>query len=79
MYLWYHTLFIQADFGHIKSAGRGVYVHVANLFCTKVVMQWCCEHHGKKSFHQSNCIPDVKFFDNLSGWTLANTCNTMLE
>ena len=56
MYLWYHTLFIQADFGHIKSAGRGVYVHVANLFCTKVVMQWCCEchkcreHHGKSPF-----------------------------
>ena len=30
-------------------------------------------------FHQSNCIPDVKFFDNLIGWTLANTHNAMLE
>ena len=28
----------------------------------------------EKSFHQSNCIPDVKFFENLIAWTLANAC-----
>ena len=38
------------------------------------------ERHGKRSFfHQSNCIPDVKFFDNLIGWTLANARDAMLE
>ena len=30
-------------------------------------------------FHQSNCIPDVKFFNNLIGWTLANTRDATLE
>ena len=30
-------------------------------------------------FHQSNCIPDVKFFDNLIGWTLANARDVTLE
>ena len=30
-------------------------------------------------FYQSNCIPDVNFFNNLIGWTLANACDTMLE
>ena len=33
----------------------------------------------KSLFHQSNCIPDVKFFNNLIGWTLANARNAMLE
>ena len=37
------------------------------------------EHHGKKFFHHSNCIPDIKFFDNLTGWTLANARNVTLE
>ena len=30
-------------------------------------------------FHQSNCIPDVKFFDNLTGWMLANARDATLE
>ena len=34
---------------------------------------------GKKFFHQSSCIPDIKFFDNLIGWTLANACDATLE
>ena len=34
---------------------------------------------GKSIFYQSNCIPDVKFFDNLIGWTLANTHDATLE
>ena len=33
----------------------------------------------EKVFQQSNCIPDVKFFDNLIGWTLANARNVTLE
>ena len=33
----------------------------------------------KKSFHQSNCISDVKFLDNLIGWTLANAHDATLE
>ena len=33
----------------------------------------------EKSFHQSNCISNVKFFDNLIGWTLAYARNTTLE
>ena len=33
----------------------------------------------KVFFHQSNCIPDVNFFDNLIGWTLANARDTTLE
>ena len=33
----------------------------------------------KSFFHQSNCIPDVKFFDNLIGWTLANARDATLE
>ena len=33
----------------------------------------------KVFFHQSNCIPDVKFFDNLIGWTLANAHDATLE
>ena len=33
----------------------------------------------KSLFHQSNCIPDVKFFDNLIGWTLANARDATLE
>ena len=49
---------------------------------------WCwhrkchehCEHHRKKVFfHESNYILDVKFLDNLTGWTLANAGNTTLE
>ena len=27
----------------------------------------------------ANCIPDVKFFDNLIGWTMANACDATLE
>ena len=27
----------------------------------------------------SPVIPDVKFFDNLIGWTLANACDATLE
>ena len=35
---------------------------------------------GKKSiFHQSNSLPDIKFFDNLIGWMLANTGKATLE
>ena len=34
---------------------------------------------GKGIFHQSNWIPDIKFFDSLIGWMLANTCDTTLE
>ena len=35
---------------------------------------------GKRFFfHESNYIPDVKFLDNLTGWTLANAGNTTLE
>ena len=33
----------------------------------------------KSFFHQSNCIPDVKFFDNLIGWMLANVRDATLE
>ena len=33
----------------------------------------------EKSFYQSNCILDVKFFDNLIGWTLANAHDATLE
>ena len=33
----------------------------------------------KSLFHQSNCIPDVNFFDNLIGWTLANARDATLE
>ena len=33
----------------------------------------------KSFFHHSNCIPDVKFFDNLIGWTLANAHDATLE
>ena len=33
----------------------------------------------KVFFHQSNYIPDVNFFNNLSGWMLANTCKATLE
>ena len=32
----------------------------------------------KSFFHQSNCIPDVKFFDNLIGWMLANAHDATL-
>ena len=34
---------------------------------------------GKVFFHQSNWIPDVKFFDNLIGWMLTNTRDATLE
>ena len=33
----------------------------------------------KSLFHQSNCISDIKFFDNLIGWTLANARDATLE
>ena len=33
----------------------------------------------KSLFHQSNCIPDIKFFDNLISWTLANARDATLE
>ena len=33
----------------------------------------------KVFFHQSNCMPNVNFFDNLSGWMLANACKATLE
>ena len=33
----------------------------------------------KSLFHQSNCIPDIKFLDNLIGWTLANARDATLE
>ena len=47
---------------------------------------WCwlcqhckdCERRGR-FFHWSNSIPDVKFLDNLIGWTLANAGEVMLE
>ena len=34
---------------------------------------------GKKLFPWSNSIPNVKFFDNLIGWMLANTRDATLE
>ena len=41
----------------------------------------CHEPYGEKKFFPSQIIiiPDVKFFDNLIGWTLANAGDTMLE
>ena len=33
----------------------------------------------KVFFHQSNCMPDINFFDNLSDWMLANACKATLE
>ena len=33
----------------------------------------------KKYFYQSNCIPDIKFFDNLISWTLANAGDVTLK
>ena len=34
---------------------------------------------GKSIFHQTNYIPDIKFFDNLIGWMLANAGDARLE
>ena len=39
----------------------------------------CTCESQEKLFPWSNSIPDVKFFDNLIGWMLANTRNATLE
>ena len=54
-------------------------VKLGSQYDTKAVHREHCEHHEKRILHLSNSIPDVKFFDNLIGWTLANAGDTTLK
>ena len=43
-------------------------------------VSWALQTSRKKVFsYQSNSIPDVKFLDNLIGWTLTNAGERTLE
>ena len=56
-----------------------LYPHWSLVHNMTLVPQASQASRKKIFFHQSNCIPDVKFFNNLIGWMLANACDATLE